>query len=75
MLDFLHFNYSSDDVVKRLHKDDDFTVFKRVKQDFDPYTPEQRQYVQNELNKFLKWLQQNHHTEMTHTIQLYLSQM
>ena len=73
MLDFLHFNYSSDDVVKRL-QNDEFGAFKRVNQDFDPYTPEQRQYVRNELNKFLKWLQQNHQMEIIPTIKLYLSQ-
>ena len=75
MLDFLHFNYLPDDVIKRL-QDDEFSTFKRSPQkDFDPYTPEQRQYVRNELNKFLKWLQENHQMEIIPTIKLYLSQM
>ena len=74
MLDFLHFNYSSDDVVKRL-QNDEFSTFKRVNQDFDPYTPEQRQYVRNELKELITRLQENNHEFIIPTIQLYLSQI
>ena len=73
MLDFLHFNYLPDDVIKRL-QNDEFGTFKRVNQDFDPYTPEQRQYVRIELKEFIKNLQE-YHPEFAPTIQLYLSQI
>ena len=71
ILDFLNFNYSPDDVVKRLHQDD-FTVFKRVKTDFDPYTPEQREYIENELKELINRLRENNHDFIIPTIQLYL---
>ena len=71
ILDFLNFNFSPDDVVKRL-QDDNFTVFKRVKQDFDPYTPEEREYIKNELKKLINRLRKNNHDFIIPTIQSYL---
>lgn len=59
MLDFLNVDYSSGEVLGRLK--DDATTFKRPKptQDFDPYTPQQRQKVYSVLKGLVKWLKAN----------------
>ena len=71
MLDFLHVDYSRDKVLQRLN--DNFAVFKRPKtQDFDPYTPKQRELVKTRLKEFLKSLK---HKAIVKIIQQYLLEL
>ena len=72
MLDFLQVNYSPAAVVGRL--ENDVTAFKRPKpaQDFDPYTPSQRELVRTRLKEFLQSLQEE---TLAKLIELYLSQI
>lgn len=55
MLDFLKLSYSPYEVVEKLK--DKATAFQRPRQEFDPYTPQQRDFVRGELNTFTKSIQ------------------
>ena len=72
MLDFLQVDYSPDEVLNRLKRD--LTAFKRPKppQDFDPYTPEQRQKIVSTFQSFVQWLTDNHHKDALEWIRDYL---
>ena len=74
MLDFLHVEYSTDEVLDRLK--DDVTTFKRPKpaRDFDPYTLQQKQEIYSVLGRFLVWLKAKDEETMFQTIRYYLLQ-
>ena len=72
MLDFLHVSYSPEEVVERLK--DEITAFKRPKsdQDFNPYTPPQRDLVRTSLRDFLESLHRD--TTVKPFIERYLAE-
>ena len=74
MLDFLHVDYSTNEVLNALNED--FTKFKRPKpaEEFDPYTPEQRQRVRSALLGFKSWLKSKGKESMSQRIAQYLQQ-
>ena len=70
MLDFMKVSYSPEEVQKRLMTDT--TAFKRPTQEFDPYTPEQRELVRSQLRDLLESL---HDDKLVTLIEFYLSKI
>ena len=75
MLNFLQVNHSSDVVLERLKGN--VTTFRRPKQadDFDPYTPQQRQLVRNRLVDLVRQLRERHKDSQIRVVEQYLSEM
>jgi hypothetical protein len=75
MLEFLGINYSPNTIFERLRCES--TTFKRSKplQRFDPYTPEQRNFVRSCLKEFLKSLDSMNRKSLERTVQNYFPQI
>lgn len=70
MLDFLHVEYSTEEVLDRLR--DNVATFKRPKSAQDFITPQQRHNIYSILREFLMWLKAKSEERMSPKIKCYM---